>query len=364
MGEELAQRRAGALRPQARGVAVPAVEDRQRVEGGDRGADRVVPAEGRRARRGSRRRRRRPPWSSRRGGGRCRGRPDAGGGLAGGALPERAVAGRRRGRCAKGTVASRDGARRGWPAGRSSREGATPAVSASGAAGGVRPWRRARADCNRLLDREIARRYTTSMADETDDRDIPSGDAEPLARALGERYLTYALSTIMHRALPDARDGLKPVHRRILYAMRGPAARPERRVPQVRQDRRRGDGQLPPARRPGDLRRAGAAGAGLQRPLPAGRRPGQLRQHRRRQPGGAALHRGAADRRRGGADGGAGRGRGRLPRQLRRLGAGAGGAAGGVPEPARQRLVRASRSAWRPTSRRTTSTSSATPACI
>ncbi|RJL18023.1 DNA topoisomerase IV subunit A [Paracoccus siganidrum] len=44
--------------------------------------------------------------------------------------------------------------------------------------------------------------------------------AEPLSRAIGERYLTYALSTIMHRALPDARDGLKPVHRRILYAMR------------------------------------------------------------------------------------------------------------------------------------------------
>jgi len=44
--------------------------------------------------------------------------------------------------------------------------------------------------------------------------------AEPLRRAIGERYLTYALSTIMNRALPDARDGLKPVHRRILYAMR------------------------------------------------------------------------------------------------------------------------------------------------
>jgi len=44
--------------------------------------------------------------------------------------------------------------------------------------------------------------------------------SEPLRRALGDRYLTYALSTIMHRALPDARDGLKPVHRRILYAMR------------------------------------------------------------------------------------------------------------------------------------------------
>ena len=43
---------------------------------------------------------------------------------------------------------------------------------------------------------------------------------EPLRRAIGERYLQYALSTIMNRALPDARDGLKPVHRRILFAMR------------------------------------------------------------------------------------------------------------------------------------------------
>ena len=54
----------------------------------------------------------------------------------------------------------------------------------------------------------------------SDTKDIPEAVAEPLRRALGERYLTYALSTIMHRALPDARDGLKPVHRRILYAMR------------------------------------------------------------------------------------------------------------------------------------------------
>jgi topoisomerase IV subunit A len=41
-----------------------------------------------------------------------------------------------------------------------------------------------------------------------------------LRDALEERYLAYALSTIMHRALPDARDGLKPVHRRLIYAMR------------------------------------------------------------------------------------------------------------------------------------------------
>ncbi|MBV9045706.1 MAG: DNA topoisomerase IV subunit A [Alphaproteobacteria bacterium] len=42
---------------------------------------------------------------------------------------------------------------------------------------------------------------------------------EPLGKAIAERYLAYALSTITMRALPDARDGLKPVHRRILYGM-------------------------------------------------------------------------------------------------------------------------------------------------
>jgi len=48
----------------------------------------------------------------------------------------------------------------------------------------------------------------------------PREVVEPLRRAIGQRYLQYALSTIMNRALPDARDGLKPVHRRILFAMR------------------------------------------------------------------------------------------------------------------------------------------------
>src|SRR5882757_2888126 len=42
----------------------------------------------------------------------------------------------------------------------------------------------------------------------------------PLHEALGVRYLNYALSTITSRSLPDLRDGLKPVHRRLLYAMR------------------------------------------------------------------------------------------------------------------------------------------------
>ena len=51
----------------------------------------------------------------------------------------------------------------------------------------------------------------------------PEGDDNrvvDLRKALEERYLSYALSTITQRALPDARDGLKPVHRRILHAMR------------------------------------------------------------------------------------------------------------------------------------------------
>jgi topoisomerase-4 subunit A len=43
---------------------------------------------------------------------------------------------------------------------------------------------------------------------------------QQLAAILGEKYLAYALSTIMSRSLPDVRDGLKPVHRRVLYAMR------------------------------------------------------------------------------------------------------------------------------------------------
>src|SRR5213596_3276428 len=49
----------------------------------------------------------------------------------------------------------------------------------------------------------------------------PAGEIRDVdfADALGERYLSYALSTIMARSLPDVRDGLKPVHRRILHAM-------------------------------------------------------------------------------------------------------------------------------------------------
>ncbi|MBE7636891.1 DNA topoisomerase IV subunit A [Sneathiella sp. P13V-1] len=57
------------------------------------------------------------------------------------------------------------------------------------------------------------------MSDQTT---IKSGEVLPtsLKDAISERYLAYAMSTIMSRSLPDVRDGLKPVHRRLLYAMR------------------------------------------------------------------------------------------------------------------------------------------------
>src|SRR3546814_3432287 len=52
-------------------------------------------------------------------------------------------------------------------------------------------------------------------------KDVPESIRNvPLPDALSERYLAHALSTITSRSLPDARDGLKPVQRRVLYAMR------------------------------------------------------------------------------------------------------------------------------------------------
>ena len=119
-----------------------------------------------------------------------------------------------------------------------------------------------------------------------------------LRDALEERYLAYALSTIMGRALPDARDGLKPVHRRILYGMQMLRPRSRRRLQEMRENRRRRDGLVPSARRPGDLRRAGASRPGLRLALSAGRRPGQFRQYRRRRRRRLSLHRSADDRRR------------------------------------------------------------------
>ncbi len=63
----------------------------------------------------------------------------------------------------------------------------------------------------------------TAMATPTDDNPTPNPDEyidTAFGSALSQRYLVYALSTITARSLPDLRDGLKPVHRRLLWAMR------------------------------------------------------------------------------------------------------------------------------------------------
>ena len=68
------------------------------------------------------------------------------------------------------------------------------------------------------------------MTDTTTKNGVPDDDSiieEHIDDALSSRYLAYALSTITQRALPDVRDGLKPVHRRILYAMRQLKLNPE-----------------------------------------------------------------------------------------------------------------------------------------
>ena len=107
-------------------------------------------------------------------------------------------------------------------------------------------------------------------------------DAVPLHDAARSRYLNYALSVITARALPDVRDGLKPVQRRILFSMWQQGLTRRRQTPQVGDGRRQRARQLPPARRRLRLRRARAHGAVVLAALSAGRRLGQLRLARRR----------------------------------------------------------------------------------
>ncbi|MEM7191904.1 MAG: DNA gyrase subunit A, partial [Pseudomonadota bacterium] len=70
------------------------------------------------------------------------------------------------------------------------------------------------------------------MADDEDSglEEPSSSDIRPISLIdeMKRSYLDYAMSVIVSRALPDARDGLKPVHRRILYSMRENNYTPER----------------------------------------------------------------------------------------------------------------------------------------
>jgi hypothetical protein len=108
-------------------------------------------------------------------------------------------------------------------------------------------------------------------------------------------FINYAMSVIVDRALPDVRDGLKPVQRRILYAMQQEGLFSNRKYSKSAGVVGEVIKKYPPARRRLDLRRDGADGAGLVVALQAGRRSGQFRFDRRRPGGGLPLHRSAYD---------------------------------------------------------------------
>ena len=171
------------------------------------------------------------------------------------------------------------------------------------------------------------------------------GDADQLPRV---RVLRHLLPRPARR--PGRAEAGAATHP-LLDAGDGGPARPRSR--EVRPGGRRGDGQVPPARRRGDLRRPGPHGAVVDDAADPGRRARQLRLPRRR-PGRDALHRVPDGAGRAGHDRRAGLGHRRLQAQLRRQGHRADGAAGRVPQPAGQRGGRASRSAWPPTAPRTT----------
>ena len=158
------------------------------------------------------------------------------------------------------------------------------------------------------VHRSRTRRTFASSTSEVTMSEIETGALGPgriepreLEQEMRSSFLDYAMSVIVSRALPDVRDGLKPVHRRVLYSMWTAGNRAGPAVREVRAHRRRRDGQLPPARRHRDLRHARPHGAAVLAALPARRRAGQLRLDRRRSAGGDALHRGAARAARDGA---------------------------------------------------------------
>ena len=161
-----------------------------------------------------------------------------------------------------------------------------------------------------------------------------------LVPEMEKSYIEYAMSVIVGRALPDVRDGLKPVHRRILYAMYEDNLTTRQALQEVRHLRGRRAGPVPPPRRRLRVRRPGASGPGFLHALYAGGRPRQLRLRGWRSPGRLPLHRGppVQDLQRNAA--GYREGHRGLGPQLRREPQGAPCAAQPVPQSAGQRLLR------------------------
>jgi topoisomerase-4 subunit A len=105
---------------------------------------------------------------------------------------------------------------------------------------------------------------------------------EPLTEALSRRYLAYALSTISSRALPDVRDGLKPVHRRVLYAMNNMRLNPESAARKCAKVVGEVMGNFHPHGDQSIYDALVRLAQDFSSALSAGRGPGQFRQYRRR----------------------------------------------------------------------------------
>ena len=150
---------------------------------------------------------------------------------------------------------------------------------------------------------------------------LSGGNIEP--RALEDEmrtaYLDYAMSVIVGRALPDVRDGLKPVHRRVLYAMNESGLGPTR--PYVKCARIVGEvmGNYHPHGDSAIYDTLVRMAQDFSHALPARRRPGQLRLDRRRPGRGHAVHGGPPDADRAGDAARPRHGHGRLRAELRRL---------------------------------------------
>ena len=153
-------------------------------------------------------------------------------------------------------------------------------------------------------------------------------------------YIDYSMSVIVARALPDVRDGLKPVHRRVLFGMQELGLASNRAYKKSRPYRRRGARQVPSPRRLRRVRHDGAHGAGFLHALSARGRPGELRLGGRRLCRGHAVHRSAHVPARGRDAARSREGHGQLRAELRRHAQGAVGAPGDGAEPSGQRRQR------------------------
>ena len=199
------------------------------------------------------------------------------------------------------------------------------------------------------------------MPDGTQPTLEPNIEPIEIQEEMERSFLDYAMSVITSRALPDARDGLKPVHRRILYGMYAGGLRPDRKHQKCAAAVGDVMGKYHPHGDQSIYDALARDGAGLLAALPARRRTRQLRHAGPQRPaGGDELHRIDAGAARDAAAGRDRRGHRRLRPHLRRQQRSSRWCCRRGSRTCWSTAAAASPSGWRPTSRRTTSARSST----